>query len=522
MKEESRLGAADNPLLVAMLRSLGSSSSAVTRLKVDDQESLEIMLSVHDAKLAIWHRNEGGGTFSELRREVFGITAYEGGNVFQNIAGSSWARQWGIESVGIPISIGNYNLKQPNFANGSKQTSCPGAVNIIEAELRAWWDPSNSNGATRPFHGPWPYGIYPWGNWIENIVAGGCEPFVYLLGNTWGNGNCNTDLGGPPRNSTLWGIAQGLSFKLAQQEYPRLKYAHIGNEPNAGWFKEVPVDTGGVFARFFRDASLGIKTVVDAKIGGAVLCWGPLDGTPELSQWDWLTSLIDACTHIQRSPSNPKGSNALDFVDFHACACHDQRPSPLTLISPPALVFLVPLTQFLPLAADGNGEENGNRVLSEIHMVAAYSDARHALHMPSAITETSVALAGRANWTNRSFHFGHRTLPRLRQIMAVLAHPDKMLLVQEHDLSADAGGQFSFIGSSHNLSSMSNATPEMEMFRALKPLRGTRLDRDLLGLQDATMDAAAEVVWNGACFGIGRWYRQRLTPRSNRPVFPFC
>ena len=271
-----------------------------------------------------------------------------------------------------------------------------------------------------------------------------------------------------------------------------------------------------------KPSAVEFQTVVDAKIGGAVLCWGPLDGTPELSQWDWLTSLIDACTHIQRSPSNPKGSNALDFVDFHACACHDQRPSPLTLISPPALVFLVPLTQFLPLAADGNGEENGNRVLSEIHMVAAYSDARHALHMPSAITETSVALASRANWTNRSFHFGHRTLPRLRQIMAVLAHPDKMLLVQEHDLSADAGGQFSFIGSSHNLSSMSNATPEMEMFRALKPLRGTRLDRDLLGLQDATMDAAAEVVWNGACFGIGRWYRQRLTPRSNRPVFPFC
>ena len=123
---------------------------------------------------------------------------------------------------------------------------------------------------------------------------------------------------------------------------------------------------------------------------------------------------------------------------------------------------------------------------------------------------------------HRQCRVGHRTLPRLRQIMAVLAHPDKMLLVQEHDLSADAGGQFSFIGSSHNLSSMSNATPEMEMFRALKPLRGTRLDRDLLGLQDATMDAAAEVVWNGACFGIGRWYRQRLTPRSNRPVFPFC
>eukprot|EP01052_Picozoa_sp_SAG31_P073057 SAG31_NODE_32064_length_360_cov_1.164751_1_plen_89_part_10 len=59
---------------------------------------LQLTLAVHDAKLAIWHRNEGGGNFSELQREVFGITAYEGGNVFENSAGSSWARQWGIES----------------------------------------------------------------------------------------------------------------------------------------------------------------------------------------------------------------------------------------------------------------------------------------------------------------------------------------------------------------------------------------------------------------------------------------
>lgn len=66
------------------------------------------------------------------------------------------------------------------------------------------------------------------------------------------------------------------------------------------------------------------------------------------------------------------------------------------------------------------------------------------VHMPCAITETSVALASAANWSNRSYHFTHRTLPRLRQLMALLAHPDKMLTVQEHDLQALAGGYFTF------------------------------------------------------------------------------
>ena len=47
---------------------------------------------------------------------------------------------------------------------------------------------------------------------------------------------------------------------------------------------------------------------------------------------------MDQTLHIQRSPERPSGINALDFIDFHAY---------------------------------NNGEENANRVVSEIHMVAA-------------------------------------------------------------------------------------------------------------------------------------------------------
>ena len=76
--------------------------------------------------------------------------------------------------------------------------------------------------------------------------------------------------------------------------------------------------------------------------------------------------------------------------------------------------------------------------------LVADAATKFGVHMPCAITETSVALASAANWSNHSYHFTHRTLPRLRQLMALLAHPDKMLTVQEHDLQALAGGYYTF------------------------------------------------------------------------------
>ena len=83
-------------------------------------------------------------------------------------------------------------------------------------------------------------------------------------------------------------------------------------------------------------------------------------------------------------------------------------------------------------------------LLVAIANYAADAATKFGVHMPCAITETSVALASAANWSNRSYHFTHRTLPRIRQVMALLAHPDKMLTVQEHDLQALAGGYFTF------------------------------------------------------------------------------
>ena len=418
-------------------------------------------LSIADAIVAIKHDSQGGDAVSTLQQNVFGVTAYEGGDIFESDNGTEWVKEWGVEMVGFPLSLGGYNMPQPLLPNGSA-AKCPGPRNVTEAELRAWWDPDGGHANSKFVDGLWPSPTYPWGRWLPRIAAG-AEPFVYLLDNTWGNGNCDTCLGGPPRNATLWGVANGLAMQLAMKAAPSIRYAHLGNEPNAGWFREVPHDTGEVFAAFFAEASLGVKSVVGeaVQIGGPVLCWGPLDGYNGLSQWGWFSSLMDKSLRINRSPPRPDGFNALQFVDFHAYS---------------------------------NGEENANRVVAEIHMVAAYAATRHGVHMPSAITETSVAFASAANWSDHSFHFRHRALPRVRQMMALLEHPDKMLTVQEHDLQANAGAWYTFNGCS-NLST-SCATPEMEVFRAFRPLRGHRLERVVTGVDDATMDVRFEASLN--------------------------
>ena len=40
------------------------------------------------------------------------------------------------------------------------------------------------------------------------------------------------------------------------------------------------------------------------------------------------------------------------------------------------------------------------------------------------------------------------------------------------------------------------ATSEMEMFQAVRPLRGLRLDRPVVGVEDATQDLRFEVCFN--------------------------
>jgi hypothetical protein len=263
----------------------------------------DLVVTIDDAIVSIEHRTQGGAAVPLLQKNVFGVTAYEGGDIFETTNGTEWVREWGVETVGFPLSLNSYNLPQPTLLNGSS-IPCPGPRNVTEEELRTWWDPANNAGAEEKFvRGRWPSSVYPWGRWLTNI-APAADPFVYLLGNTWGNGECNTCAVGPPQNATLWGIANGLAVRLARTTAPGIRMAHIANEPNAHWYHQIPHNTGGAFASFFVEASLGIKEVVggDLKVGGPVLCWGPLNGYVGLSQWSWFSDLMDKGLRIQRSP----------------------------------------------------------------------------------------------------------------------------------------------------------------------------------------------------------------------------
>jgi hypothetical protein len=81
---------------------------------------------LHDAILAIGHRSKGlFSSASQVQRGLFGETAYEGGDLF--IDGSQWVERWGIDSVGFPLAVGDYNLPQPLLPNGSKILEWGGA-----------------------------------------------------------------------------------------------------------------------------------------------------------------------------------------------------------------------------------------------------------------------------------------------------------------------------------------------------------------------------------------------------------
>lgn len=79
----------------------------------------------------------------------------------------------------------------------------------------------------------------------------------------------------------------------------------------------------------------------------------------------------------------------------------------------------------------------------------------------------------------------------LRDLLAYASQPDKAIIRQEHDLGAMAGGAFRF--------NSVPPTPEMELYRTLKPLRGRRMEHSLLAASDQgsqDLDIAVEVTHN--------------------------
>jgi hypothetical protein len=90
-----------------------SSAVAVAVKTDDDGPRPTVTLSVADAIVSISHMTDGGQQpVSTLQKNVFGVTAYEGGDLFESDNGTEWLAEWGVDMVGFPLSLSNYNLPQ--------------------------------------------------------------------------------------------------------------------------------------------------------------------------------------------------------------------------------------------------------------------------------------------------------------------------------------------------------------------------------------------------------------------------
>ena len=59
------------------------------------------------------HRTQGGAAVLTVQKNVFGVTVYEGEDIFETTNGTVWVREWDVETVSSPLSFNSYNIPQP-------------------------------------------------------------------------------------------------------------------------------------------------------------------------------------------------------------------------------------------------------------------------------------------------------------------------------------------------------------------------------------------------------------------------
>ena len=93
-----------------------------------------------------------------------------------------------------------------------------------------------------------------------------------------------------------------------------------------------------------------------------------------------------------------------------------------------------------------NYDENpeGVTVVGTAAAITAYARMKYNTSLPVALTETNWGFHNLSSWLNHAVHTRRRSLPIARQILSMAKHPDKCLLRHMHDMSADAGGLFTF------------------------------------------------------------------------------
>jgi hypothetical protein len=311
---------------------------------------------------------------------LFGVTAYNGGNFSTNKSFLPILKESGIRWVGMPGVTQWLTPKErprnfPDSFKGWSQT--PEARRILR------------QGTGVDFAKALP-------GWRKL----GITPMVYLLKYpNW--------LAGPvrdlPTNYKEAAIVLAEYVALLRQVDPQLTWFHLGNEPNARWFKVKK--NGQDYGELFRTVAPVIRARnPGVKIGGPVLTWPPAWPPAQSKQQDWYT------WNIWTMPVIEKAGQELDFFDFHLYRL-----------------------------------QNPEIALEEVQAVTNAMWLNSGKKKPVVISEYGNYLK-KSDIENPTILWQQRIEPWQNLLMAFLEYqPDKIISLQIHDLYAQARGEFRFI-----------------------------------------------------------------------------
>lgn len=321
----------------------------------------------------------------EVPNGLFGVTAYNGSNFSTNKSYLPVLKSSGIRWVGMPGEVKQMMpARRPqdfpsNFVGWSQS---PDARRMLQ------------QGTGVNFAKALP-------EWRKL----GITPMVYLLGYpSW--------LAGPardlPTNNQEAAIVLAEYVALLRQVDPKLTWVHLGNEPNAHWFKAKK--SGRDYAELFRTVAPAIRNRNPGiKIGGPVLTYPPAwpPGKNQAKQQDWHT------WNNWTMPFIKKTGRELDFFDFHLYRM-----------------------------------QNPEIALEQVQAVTNAMWLESGQKKPIIISEYGNYLK-KSDTENPAILWRQRIEPWQNQIMAFLEYqPDKIMSLQIHDLYAQTeNGNFRLIKS---------------------------------------------------------------------------
>jgi hypothetical protein len=354
---------------------------------------------------------------AEIQNNLFGTTAYAGAVTPATIRGQEVLREINLPLIGMP--------------GGIDWCSPPERPTDGAAGIARWYASPEARSMIRdrPLMGD----RYMYGRILPACRRLGIEPMIYILrGPAWAMGPDKI----PLNNEEYAALVVGY-IGLLREFDPQLRYVHLGNEPNAYYFKSAKY--GKEYGETFVAVARALKAKFpDIQIGGPVLLWPPSwpkqqKGTKSWYTWDeWTKPFLDVA------------GNDLDFFDFHHYDMKQREDR----------------SEFRSDAAE------------EVQLISNELWLRRGKPIPVFFSEWGVALHEN-EWKDPDTHWRWRGMANANFLLDLLDEPDKVACAQQHDLSAMVAPDQSF--GITNSQDSATQTPTYWLYWLLRHTRGTRL-----------------------------------------------